>query len=79
MSRKEIEEEKEIYGQTEKFVTSAYKQKLQEEKRWDEEQKKKGDEDVTKKKDLTSFYSNLYHNIAFGGEGDTSKFFRQHH
>jgi len=71
LSRKEIEEEKEIYGQTEKFVTSAYKQKLQEEKRWDEEQKKKGDEDVTKKKDLTSFYSNLYHNIAFGGEGDT--------
>jgi coiled-coil domain-containing protein 55 len=58
----------------EKFVTAAYKRKLEERKVWqaqDEEQRKIEEEnDVTKRTDgvgMASFYGNLTKNVAMGG------------
>ena len=46
--RKEADAEAHIYGETEKFVTSAYKEKLEEMKRWkDEDQRLQALEDST--------------------------------
>ncbi|CAG9463019.1 unnamed protein product [Pedinophyceae sp. YPF-701] len=60
-----------LFGDKEKFVTGAYRKKLEEDKRWLAEQEKRDREeemeDVTKKKDLGDFYANLGRNVAFGG------------
>lgn len=63
---KQIEEEKAIYGEKPQYTTSAYKEHLKERKKWEEEQEKKANEveDVTTKKDMTSFYnSNFLSNV----------------
>jgi coiled-coil domain-containing protein 55 len=57
----------------EKFVTAAYKRKLEERKVWqareDEQQKIEAAGDVTKQSDgIASFYGNLTKNVAMGGE-----------
>jgi coiled-coil domain-containing protein 55 len=67
---RELEAEKEMYAGKEKFVTSAYKQKLLDDQKYLEEERRKAamEEDVTKKSDLRSFYSNLLtKNEAFSG------------
>jgi len=58
---KEREKEDHLYEGKEKFVTAAFKKELIERKKWQAEQDKKDamQEDVTKKKDLSSFYSNI--------------------
>lgn len=76
--RKDREEEDHLYGDKDKFVTSSYKRKLVEQKKWQEEQEKKDAEnqDVTKKKDaMFSFYANLLdrRNVAAGAEDDAKK------
>ncbi|GMH41386.1 hypothetical protein BSKO_09296 [Bryopsis sp. KO-2023] len=68
---KDRKKEDHLFGDKEVFVTSAYKKKLQEEKLWLEEQKRKEaleeKSDVTKRKDLREFYQNLYcSNHGFG-------------
>ena len=68
---KEIEAEAEVYGDTEEFVTPAYKKHLLERNQWIEEQARRdaAEADVTKKKDLSAFYSNLLSaNEAMGAE-----------
>ena len=76
---KERLEEEKLLGITSddsstKFITSAYKQKLQEEKKWDYEDKIEEEierrNEVTKQKDgLVGFYTNLLtNNIAYGGD-----------
>lgn len=70
MLQKERETEGNTFAGKEKFLTSAYKKKLQENKLWQEEEDRKAalEEDVTKKEDLGSFYVNLLtHNEAYGG------------
>jgi len=59
--QKERQKETEDFGGKDKFITSAYKKKLIEDKKWQEEEAKRlaKEEDVTKKKDLSSFYSHL--------------------
>lgn len=68
---KEIETDKTEYGDKEKFMTAAYKQKLQERILLEQEEAKSdakdAADDVTKKKDIHSFYFNLRKNIAMGG------------
>jgi len=68
---KEIETDKTEYGDKEKFMTAAYKQKLQERVLLEQEEAKRdakdAADDVTKKKDIHSFYFNLRKNIAMGG------------
>lgn len=61
---KEQEKEKEIYGETESYVTSSYLKKMQERKQFEEEQKKLQvkERDVTTQ-GMTSFYSNLLSNL----------------
>lgn len=59
-------------GEEEVFVTSAYRQRLQEleekEKELKERQKNEEDGDVTKRKDMSGFYYNLMkRNVSFGG------------
>jgi len=60
---KERKKEDHMFGDKDKFVTSGYKKKLQEDAQWLEEEKmrerREEDEDVTKRKDLSGFYSNL--------------------
>lgn len=67
---KEREAEMEEYGETEVFLTSGYKKKLMENRKWEEEQRllaeKEAKEDVTKV-GMQSFYSNLLKgNVALG-------------
>lgn len=68
------EEEKELGGASEKFVTAAYRAQLEANKKWEEEQRQldklKAKDDVTNKADLTDFYSNMLRgkNAATGGK-----------
>ncbi|XP_071945788.1 uncharacterized protein [Antedon mediterranea] len=61
--QKEREEEGDI-GETDAFVTSAYKKKLEEMKKEEEKEKREAEReaklDVTKQKDLSGFYRYLY-------------------
>ncbi|KAL3932150.1 MAG: hypothetical protein SGBAC_010987 [Bacillariaceae sp.] len=66
------------YQGKEKFVTRAYKRKLEERKQWELEEKQKEDEeeqnDVTKKvagAAFANFYGNFNRNVAMGGGADT--------
>ena len=60
---KEAEEEAHLYGDKEKFMTSAYRRKLQARDEYEEEQRRKSEQeardDVTKRGDLTHFHRNL--------------------
>ena len=60
---KEVEKEEHFYGQKEKFITSAYRKKLEEEKQWKERERLEEEEerrnDVTKRGNLGNFYKNL--------------------
>eukprot|EP00033_Pygsuia_biforma_P002580 GCRY01002855.1.p1 GENE.GCRY01002855.1~~GCRY01002855.1.p1 ORF type:complete len:243 (+),score=47.74 GCRY01002855.1:137-865(+) len=62
--QKEREEEAEQYADKEKFVTSAYKDRLSELRQWEEEERMEEERDkmhdVTKKGDLSGFYNNLF-------------------
>ena len=62
---KEAEAEAHLYGDKEKFVTAAYRKKMQAREEFEAEQKakeaKEEKEDVTKRKDMSHFYSNLLH------------------
>ncbi|BAS89338.1 Os04g0440000, partial [Oryza sativa Japonica Group] len=70
--QKERSKEDHLYGDKDKFVTSAYRKKLEEERKWLEEEKRRQlqeeKEDVTKKKDLSDFYFGLSKNVAFGAQ-----------
>jgi coiled-coil domain-containing protein 55 len=78
IAREQAEEDaKEEFSGKEKFVTKAYKRKLEERKQWEMEQKVKEREeeanDVTKKSAgaaFASFYGNLNKNVAAGGQAD---------
>lgn len=68
---KERSKEDHLFADKEKFVTGAYKKKLEEQQRWAREQALRDlrDErdDVTKKTDVSDFYFHLDKNVAFGG------------
>ncbi|KAK3144709.1 hypothetical protein QOZ80_4AG0316770 [Eleusine coracana subsp. coracana] len=70
--QKERSKEDHLFGDKEKFVTSAYRKKLEEQQKWLEEEKRRQrqeeKEDVTKKKDLSDFYFGLQNNVAFGAQ-----------
>lgn len=61
---KEREAEDYLFGEKEKFVTSAYRKKLEEEKLWKAEQEKKKEEEernaVEKRGHMGDFYRNLF-------------------
>jgi len=68
---KEREAEDHLFGDKEKFVTAAYKKKLEEEKKWkDEQAQKEAEEEMNaadKKGHMGDFYRNLLrNNVAFG-------------
>ena len=70
---KEREAEDELFGDKGKFVTSAYRKKLEEQEKWKAEARKQEArekaEDVTKRADLSDFYRNLMGgNVAFGAK-----------
>ncbi|KAL6885850.1 hypothetical protein ACP4OV_010111 [Aristida adscensionis] len=70
--QKERSKEDHLFADKDKFVTSAYRKKLEEQQKWLEEermrQRLEEKEDVTKKKDLSDFYFGLQKNVAFGAE-----------
>eukprot|EP00262_Sarcandra_glabra_P007007 TRINITY_DN19568_c0_g1_i1.p1 TRINITY_DN19568_c0_g1~~TRINITY_DN19568_c0_g1_i1.p1 ORF type:complete len:308 (+),score=85.18 TRINITY_DN19568_c0_g1_i1:122-1045(+) len=74
---KERSKDDHLFVDKEKFVTSAYKQKLAEQEKWlaDERlrQLREEREDVTKKSDMSDFYFNLTKNVAFGAKLDSRK------
>ncbi|XP_003579807.2 nuclear speckle splicing regulatory protein 1 [Brachypodium distachyon] len=67
---KERSKEDHLFADKDKFVTSAYRKKLEEEQKWLEEERRRQlqeeKDDVTKKKDLSDFYFGLAKNVAFG-------------
>lgn len=67
---KERSQDDHLYADKDKFVTRAYKKKLEEQAKWQEEERmrelREAKDDVTKKKDLSDFYFNLGKNVAFG-------------
>lgn len=75
LAREQVKEEEAIpeFRNKEKFVTSAYKVKLQERRLWQEEEQKnierEAEQDVTKQSDMAGFYGNLTKNVAMGGGG----------
>jgi len=75
---KEAQEDAENFGDKDKFVTAAYKEKLKEEKAWREEQKRIEEEerknDVRKKGNMNDFYRNLLHeNVSSASRGDAEE------
>ncbi|KAJ1675166.1 hypothetical protein EV182_001803 [Spiromyces aspiralis] len=57
--QKEREAEGELYADKEKFVTAAYKEKLEEMRRLEEEEKRREEHDgMTRKQDMSGFYRN---------------------
>ncbi|CAL5016880.1 unnamed protein product [Urochloa decumbens] len=70
--QKERSKEDHLFGDKDKFVTSAYRKKLEEQQKWLEEERmrqlREEREDVTKKKDLSDFYFGLEKNVAFGAQ-----------
>lgn len=76
---KERAAEEHIYGTKEKFVTTAYRKKMEEEQKWKMEQelKKKQEEDaaVEKKGHMGDFYRNLFKtNVDFVSPVDKTEF-----
>lgn len=68
------------YQGKEKFVTKAYKRKLEERKQWEKQEKEKEREeeanDVTKKSGgaaFASFYGNFNRNVAMGGKNEQTE------
>lgn len=75
---KEREKEDHLYGDKDKFITAAYRKKLEEDRKWLEEEKiadaREAADDVTKKGDLSGFYHNLLsRNEAAGAVADRSR------
>lgn len=74
---KERSKDDHLFADKDKFVTAAYKRKLQEQAKWLEEERlrelREERDDVTKKADISDFYFNLQKNVAFGGEGKSRK------
>lgn len=75
---KEREKEDHLYGDKEKFVTGAYKKKLQEQAKWLEEERRRELEEqkhqVGDKSDMSDFYRNLLkNNVAFGARNAPSE------
>ena len=73
---KEREKEDELYGDKEKFITSAYRKKLEEDEKWKKEElereQSEKEREVHGKSDMTSFYANLMNrNVATGGDTAT--------
>ena len=73
---KEREKEDELYGDNEKFITSAYRKKLEEDEKWKKEElereQREKEREVHGKSDMTSFYANLMkRNVATGGDTAT--------
>jgi len=76
--RKDREQEDHLYGDKDKYVSTSYKLKLMEQKKWEEEQAKKDaqDQDVTQKEDaMRRFHLALLNrrNVAAGSEDDAIK------
>jgi len=68
---KERQAEDYLFGEKERFITSAYKKKLLEDAKWNEERKKQEEEEernaVEKKGHMGDFYRNILRgNVAFG-------------
>jgi coiled-coil domain-containing protein 55 len=73
----ELEAEKKIFGDDFKeYVTPSYVKLLAENKKYADKLKKRDENDdkndVTKQRDLSSFYRNLEKNVAFGGKHNDS-------
>jgi coiled-coil domain-containing protein 55 len=69
MLQKEKDKEGNTFADKDKYVTAAYKKRLAEDKLWEEEQARiEQAEDVTKKDNLTGFYSNFLNQVASGKE-----------
>jgi coiled-coil domain-containing protein 55 len=73
----ELEAEKKIFGDDFKeYVTPSYVKLLAENKKYADKLKRRDENDdkndVTKQRDLSSFYRNLEKNVAFGGKHDDS-------
>lgn len=68
--QRELEKDADLYADKPKFITPSYRKKLEENKKWQEEEERRHrDEDVTKQTDLGNFYRNLLtNNIAFGSQ-----------
>lgn len=65
---KDREETDHLFGDKEKFVTSAYKEKLKEDERWQQEEaKREALETDVRTKDMSSFYSSVLHGGLHGG------------
>ncbi|XP_012530002.1 nuclear speckle splicing regulatory protein 1 [Monomorium pharaonis] len=78
MVQKEREAEGEMYADKESFVTSAYRAKLEEFKKMEEEEAKmsrlEAIGDVTKQQDMSGFYRHLYRQtIDYKGETDENE------
>ena len=73
---KEREAEEAVYGTTEKFVTGAYRRKLEEEEKWKLEQEKKREEDeanaVEKRGSMAGFYANYLDAVSGKAEAVVS-------
>mmetsp|Transcript_1423 Transcript_1423/g.1827 ORF Transcript_1423/g.1827 Transcript_1423/m.1827 type:complete len:319 (+) Transcript_1423:49-1005(+) len=75
--KEQLEEEKEFGKASEVFVTGAYKKRLEERRLWEIEEKKRAEieamNDVTKRGDLTGFYSGMLGQLSRAPEPEKQK------
>ncbi|KAK1263652.1 hypothetical protein QJS04_geneDACA008582 [Acorus gramineus] len=75
--QKERSKEDDLFANKDKYVTSAYKKKLAEWQKWNEEEKMR-EEREKKDEDISSFYFNIGKNVAFGGKSTEPKPLKKH-
>ncbi|KAK1299737.1 hypothetical protein QJS10_CPB13g01489 [Acorus calamus] len=75
--QKERSKEDDLFANKDKYVTSAYKKKLAEWQKWNEEEKMREAREK-KDEDISSFYFNIGKNVAFGGKSTEPKLPKKH-
>ena len=64
VKRKEIEQEKDVYGETEEFITPAYKKRLEEMEQWTKEQEVIDKQDAEKEYNAGSFLRKMLDDVT---------------
>lgn len=71
--QREAERERQEFGETEKYVTDAYRLRLEEDKEWEEEEDERAKEAGDGAKDMSEFHANMIEDLAAARAGVEAK------
>ena len=66
VKRKEIDRDKEIYGETDEYITPTYKKRLEQIEQWKKEQAELDHKDQKREKNMTGFYQQYLEGVTEG-------------